>query len=78
MTEAQWRDRKRGESPQPARVGGLAVLLGRSQRSLPAVLTSSAFLERAGPFQSHPRGGLNGSIARGQDDFATIRMEVSA
>lgn len=78
MTELQCSDRKHGERGQPCRIGGLAAILGHSRWSFPAVLTSPTFADRAGPFQSHPRGGLGGSKARGEDDFATSTTEVSA
>ncbi|PCR90647.1 hypothetical protein CP557_09075 [Natrinema ejinorense] len=68
MTRSHYREH--GESPQPARVGGLAAVLGRR----PAVLASSAFLERAGPFQSHPNGGLDGVVERGADDFDSMEV----
>ena len=61
-------NRNRLESPRGARVGGLVALLGRSLRSLPAVLTSSAFPERRSPFQSAEAvawpTGRNASVGR--------------
>ncbi|ELY44503.1 hypothetical protein [Natronorubrum sulfidifaciens] len=72
--ESRARYRKHGESPQPRRLGGLAVRFGRSRCSLPAVLTSAAFADEAGPFQSLPRGGLDGSIRRGTDEFGTMEV----
>jgi hypothetical protein len=72
MIEPSQYNCKHGESPQPRRLGGLAAVLGRR----PAVLTSAAFADGAGPFQSHPRGGQDGPFERGQDDFGT--MEVSS
>lgn len=72
--ESRVRYREHNESPQPRRLGGLAVLLGRSRRSLPAVLASPAFADGAGPFQSHPSGGQDGSIRRGTGEFGTTEV----
>lgn len=70
--ESRMRYRDHGESPQPRRLGGLAAVLGR----WPSVLTSAAFADGAGPFQSHPRGGLVGSMERGQRKFATMEATL--
>ncbi len=72
MTELQCTDREHSESPCLARRLRLAVLLAPVGRCGAFVVSLG---ERDSPFQSHPRGGLDGSIARGMDGFAT--MEVS-
>ncbi|WP_157231330.1 hypothetical protein [Halostagnicola larsenii] len=69
MTETNRQtDRKHPESPWLARRLRLAAPLAPVGRCGAYVVSLA---DRASPFQSYPRGGLAGSIARGKDDFST-------
>ncbi len=71
MTEIRSIYRKHSESPWRARRLRLASLLAPVGRCGAYVVSLA---ERASPFQSHPRGDPDGSVARGTGGFATMEI----